>query len=124
MDTTRLQLQTQKLLVACNEARDRFYTMRKENRSPDFYNEVKPYADNMQQLLQQWRQEAYQFIKIVQPKYMHDVQIDNALDAMEKFFIQSFYKETSKKLFLQSIQSVEYTLTTLLRKLGDEGDAK
>lgn len=122
MDITTLIQQTQKLLAACEEASERFYKMREEDRSPDFYNEVKPYADEMRDLLRNWQTETYAFIETRQPKYVHKVQIDNALDAMEQFFVQSFYKETSKKRFLQSITAVQYTLDTLLRKIGDDRD--
>ena len=121
MDITTLTQQTQNLLAACQEASDRFYKMREEDRAPDFYNEVKPYADEMQTVLKLWQTTAHQFIDEMRPKYVHKVQIDNAVDAMEQFFVQSFYKETSKKRFLQSIQAVQYTLDTLLRKIG--GDA-
>ena len=120
MDITTLTIQTQKLLAACDEASERFYKMREEDRSPDFYNEVKPYADEMHETLKLWKAEAYAFIEQKQPKYVHKVQIDNAIDAMEQFFVQSFYKETSKKRFLQSITAVKYTLDTLLRKMGDD----
>ena len=40
---------------------------------------------------------------------------------MEQFVVQSFYKGTSKKRFIQSIQSTQYTLSILKRKI-DEGD--
>ena len=49
-----------------------------------------------------------------QPKYVHIQQIYNVVDAMDQFVVQSFYKETSKKRFIQSVQSVQYTLSTLL----------
>lgn len=120
MDTTFLIQQTKQLLAACEEASERFYKMREQNISPDFYGQVKPYADKMQQFLQMWRQEVLLFIDDQQPKYVHPVQIDHAIDAMEQFFVQSFYKETSKKRFLQSIQAVQYTLQTILRNIGVE----
>ncbi len=37
---------------------------------------------------------------------MHKQQIEMLVDAMDQFVVQSFYKETSKKRFIQSIQSV------------------
>lgn len=110
---------TTKLLLACDEASSRFFEMREQNATPDFYAQVKPYADEMRELLLDWQQLAYQWISDKQPKYMHIQQVDHAVDAMEQFFVQSFYKETSKKRFLQSIDAVKYTLTTLKRYLQE-----
>lgn len=117
-----LQVITANLLDACEQAIERFYTMRERNVEPDFFSEVKPYADHMRTQLQIWRELAYEWIIVNQPKYMHKQQIDYAYDAMEQFFIQSFYKATSKKRFIQSVQSTKYTLTTLKRYV-EEGQS-
>ena len=120
-----LQVMTANLLDACEQAIERFYDMRERNAEPDFFNEVKPYADNMRTQLQIWRELAYEWIIVNQPKYMHKQQIDHAFEAMEQFFVQSFYKATSKKRFIQSVQSTKYTLTTLIRYVEEgQSDAK
>ena len=62
-------------------------------------------------IINEWQQQANAWIRTTKPKYMHTQQIDNAADAMEQFVVQSFYKETSKKRFIQSMQSVQYTLS-------------
>lgn len=53
---------------------------------------------------------------------MHESQIQNVVDAMNQFVVQSFYKETSKKRFIQSVQSVHYTLSFFLRYLEGESE--
>ena len=113
---------TTKLLAACDEAVARFYDMRERDADPDFFNDVKPYADDMRALLVSWQQLAHEWIAAERPKYMHTQQIDYARDAMEQFFVQSFYKATSKKRLIQSIESTKYTLATLKRYI-EEGDA-
>ena len=123
MDTMNLLKQTNELLAACEEASERFYRMREENCAPDFYEEVKPYADKMRAVLIEWQRLAKAYIAYERPKYLHEAQIQNAVDAMEQFFVQSFYKETSKKRFLQSIQAVKYTLDTLKRTV-EGGEAR
>lgn len=120
MDTNKLLEMTTRLVAAGEQAVTRFYTMREEDRAPDFYQEVKPFADDMRVYLSSWQSLANEFIEKKRPKYMHIIQIQNAVDAMEQFFVQSFYKETSKKRFLQSIQSVKYTLETLIRIVEEE----
>jgi len=89
--------------------------MREEDRAPDFFAEVKPHADVIHQLLKEWQQEANIWIKKNQPKYMHTQQIASVVESMEQFVVQSFYKETSKKRFLDAIHSTSYTLTNLDR---------
>ena len=115
----RVLEQTKQLLKECDASIHRFYEMRELDASPDFFNDVKPYADHLQQLLNDWQQGVIHWIKETKPKYMHGQQIENVVDAMNQFVVQSFYKETSKKRFIQSVNSVHYTLSTLLRYLEE-----
>ncbi|WP_342472301.1 YppE family protein [Metasolibacillus sp. FSL H7-0170] len=110
------------LIAQCEDAQNRFFHMREFDLKPDFFTEVKPYADTVHEQLKLWRQLAKEWRASYQPKYMHNQQIDQVVEAMEQFTVQSFYKETSKKRFLQSIHSVHYTLSTILRYL-EEGEA-
>ncbi|RUL55509.1 YppE family protein [Lysinibacillus antri] len=117
----QLIILTKQLLHECDASLDRFYKQRELDASPDFYNEVKPHADEVQTLLMDWKEQSLWWMNEMKPKYIHPVQIDNVVDAMNQFVVQSFYKETSKKRFTQSIQSVHYTLSFFLRHL-EEGD--
>lgn len=108
---------TEQLYAECDLSWNRFMTMREENREADFFQEVKPYADNIQQKLIQWKSLSNDFIQTYKPKYVHMVQVNNASDAIEQFVVQSFYIKTSKKRFYQSIQSVKYTCETYIRAL-------
>lgn len=110
---------TSYLITQCEEAKNRFFHMREFNLQPDFFSEVKLYADHIHEQLQLWQQLATEWRVKHQPKYMHTQQINQVVDAMEQFIVQSFYKETSKKRFLQSIHSVHYTLSTMLRYLKE-----
>jgi len=102
--------QTSKLIDECDRCVSRFWQMREEDRTPDFFQEVKPHADKIHQLLKEWQQEANKWIQENRPKYMHTQQIASTVESMEQFVVQSFYKETSKKRFLDAIHSVSYTL--------------
>ncbi|GLC86994.1 YppE family protein [Lysinibacillus piscis] len=107
--------QTSQLIDECDHCVARFWQMREEERTPDFFAEVKPHADQIHQLLTNWQQEANQWITRNQPKYMHPQQIATVVESMEQFVVQSFYKETSKKRFLDAIHSVSYTLKSFER---------
>jgi len=111
--------QTTKLIEECEQCVARFWQMREEDRTPDFYGEVKPHADEIHMLLTEWQQEANQWIYRHQPKYMHTQQIASVRESMEQFVVQSFYKETSKKRFLDAIHSTSYTLKNFERLLKE-----
>lgn len=120
----QLKQQTEQLIAQCDQAVARFYEMREQDATPDFFGEVKPHADFVRALLIKFRESAAQWIDSERPKYVRMPQIDNVIDAMEQFIVQSFYKETSKKRFLQSVQSVHYTLSTILRYVEEGGYAQ
>lgn len=111
--------QTKQLIDECDASVERFFKMRKMDATPLFFEEVKPYADRTQDMLNKWQLAANDWIRKNQPKYVHEVQIANVVDAMNQFVVQSFYKETSKKRIIQSIQSVHYTLSNFLRFLEE-----
>ncbi len=113
--------QTAQLIDECEQCVSRFWQMREEDRTPDFFQEVKPHADKIHQLLKEWQQEANKWIKQNRPKYMHTQQIASAAESMEQFVVQSFYKETSKKRFLDAIHSTSYTLK-IFERLVREGE--
>lgn len=112
---------TNYLIEQCDEAQTRFFRMRDLNATPDFFSEVKPHADLVHEQLLKWQQLAKEWRSDLKPKYMHNQQIDQVVDAMDQFIVQSFYKETSKKRFIQSVHSVHYTLSTFIRYL-EEGE--
>lgn len=118
----KLKQLTLALLEECDECKPRHAWMREEDREPDFFSEVKPYADRVHAMIADWKSEAERWIEAERPKYVRMPQIDNAADMMTQFVVQSFYKGTGKKRFYQSIQSVQYTLKIVLEAL-EEGKA-
>lgn len=111
--------QTKRLIEKCDTAQARFFDAREQNITYDFFEAVKPYADETREELIAWRQSMEQFIRAHRPKNLYIQQIDHAIDAIEQFIVQSFYQQTSKKRFLQSIQSVKYTLTAAIQKMQE-----
>ncbi|WP_088007607.1 YppE family protein [Indiicoccus explosivorum] len=112
------------LLKECGESRERFFSKREQDAEADFFNEVKPYADEWHLIIQEWKTEADRFIRQNRPKHIHFIQIENAADGMTQFIVQSFYKETGKKRFIQTIQAAEYTLQTLIRAIEETGEER
>lgn len=102
------------LFDECGKCLDRFYEMREKDAVPDFYKDVKPYADYWHEKINEWQRESLLYIQQERPKYAHKPTIDTAAEGMAQVFVQSFYKETSKKRFVQTIQAAQYTLQTLM----------
>lgn len=111
--------ETKRLIDKCDAAQARFFEAREKDITYDFFEAVKPYADETRDELVAWREQMERFIVTHRPKNLYLQQIDHAIDAMEQFVLQSFYQKTSKKRFLQSIQSVKYTLTIALKKMQE-----
>lgn len=105
---------TKLLLTICDECEQRFYRMRETDHEPDFFEEVKPYADSSHQAIAQWAEEMKVWIQKEKPRYVHEVQVDSLKDSMTQFVVQSFYKATGKKRFILSIRAARYTLQTVL----------
>ncbi|MDW0111592.1 YppE family protein [Sporosarcina saromensis] len=116
---------TVRLLAVCEECITRHAAMRELDREPDFFNEVKPYADTNHKLLDDWSDEMRQLIRTEKPKYVHLQQIESLNDAMKQFIVQSFYAKTGKKRFILSINSAMYTLKTVIDALqSEQGDGQ
>ncbi|WP_153732249.1 YppE family protein [Sporosarcina obsidiansis] len=113
---------TNSLLVICDECEQRFYRMRETDHTPDFFEEVKPYADQSHRAIADWATDMKVWIKLRKPRYVHDVQIDSLKDSMTQFVVQSFYKETGKKRFILSINAARYTLQTVVNAMDEKGE--
>lgn len=100
----------------------RHQEMRDTDSTPDFFSTVKPHADYWHEFLIEWREESRIWIQSNRPKYMRIQQIDAAIEAFNQYVVQSFYKDTGKKRFAQSIQSTCYTLSTYVEALEQKGE--
>lgn len=116
-----LKLSTQ-LLKECDDCIVRFETYREDDKDPDFFQDVKPHAYQIDELLQEWESLVRQWIQTKRPKYVHPSQVDSLVDSMKQFIVQSYYKGTSKKRFLKSVHSSKYTLETIIQAIREVGD--
>lgn len=98
--------------------------MREFDIEPDFFKDVKPYADEYHQLLDEWSAEVLSYIRKKNPKYVHPHQVEQMNEAMKQFIVQSFYAKTGKKRFILSINSAMYTLKTVKEALMEEGGSR
>ena len=118
----KLSEQTKLILEESQHCLTRHQEMRDLEKTPDFFAEVKPHADHWHLFLIDWRGHANNWINRERPKYIRIQQIDAAIEAFNQYVVQSFYKETGKKRFAQSIQSTCYTLQTFIHAIEQEGE--
>ncbi|MEI5907234.1 YppE family protein [Bacillus spongiae] len=111
-----LQL-TEELIHYNEELKEIYDSKRASGDKGDFYNEVKPYADKVRDVLNKWEQASLEWIKKAQPKYIHRMQIQQTLDNVELVSVQAFYPETSYNRFQSYHQSIHYNLQTIKNEL-------
>lgn len=105
---------SRKLLENVESAFNRFHHSKEEGVRGDFHTEVKPFADEVKKTADSWRDSAVQWVRQNRPKNLHANQIETAADYLEVISVQAFFPETSKKRFLDQVQSVQYILKSMI----------
>ncbi|MBT2642009.1 YppE family protein [Bacillus sp. ISL-41] len=105
---------SRKLLVNVDTAHRRFQHSKEEGVRGDFHSEVKPFADEVKIAADAWRESAANWVRTNRPKNLHANQIETAADYLEVISVQAFFPETSKKRFLDQVQSVEFILNSMI----------
>ncbi|KAA0550219.1 DUF1798 family protein [Bacillus sp. BGMRC 2118] len=109
-DTIRLQQCNKELMSIYND------TVKKGEPS-DFYLVVKPYADEVFELTDRWKEQVVIWIKKEKPKYLHPNQIDSTIENLTTVALQAFYPDTRPKRFKELIRSNEYIFESIIHKL-------
>jgi hypothetical protein len=90
---------------------------REEDYQVDFYNEVKPFADKVQELIDIWRPLAEGWVRYNKPKYVFPIQIKDTYDNLSIVCVTAFQKDTRKRRFYETIKSIDYVLENILDQL-------
>ncbi|MCO7125764.1 YppE family protein [Sporolactobacillus shoreicorticis] len=86
----------------------------------DFYSEVKPFADEMQRVLDVWRPLADAWVKTTKPRYVFPIQIKDTYDNLAIVCVTAFQKDTRKRRFYETIKSIDYVLSNILDQLDQD----
>ncbi|WHY84410.1 YppE family protein [Neobacillus novalis] len=90
----------------------------------DFHEVIKPFADEVKALTEQWKGIMIKWLAETSPKHIHLKQIDTTTEHIELLSIQCFFSNTSKKRFLDTNRTVEFFLQEILKEVGkDKRDA-
>lgn len=80
----------------------------------DFYHEVKPFADKVKGVKDQWAILAKQFVQEERPKNLYQQQIDAAEEHMEALSVQAFFPQTSRSRFNHMMASTVFILNNII----------
>jgi hypothetical protein len=114
---TNLKHLTSELLDLNGEILRIYKETRESGEEGDFYQEVKPFADNAKERIDLWHKTALQWMKEDRPKNLHPSQIINTAENLEMISIQAFFPKASYKKFISHSQSIHYVLRTTLDQL-------
>lgn len=112
---------SKKLIAHLENALKRYEYAKKEGVRGDFNTEVKPFADEVKETAVVWKEAAVKWVKDNKPKNLHSSQIETAADYLEVISVQAFFPETSRKRFLDQIQSVEFILNSMILAVEKAG---
>jgi hypothetical protein len=114
----KLKSITTELLQLLEYIKVKYETVKENGKEGDFFLEVRPFAERVKQLLDQWHSLAIHYIQLEQPLYLNESQLITTYDHIEKLSIQCFYPKTSRKLFLNSTRSAQFVLESILINLN------
>ncbi|WP_257351804.1 YppE family protein [Pseudalkalibacillus decolorationis] len=88
-----------------------------EEYTVDFYGEVKPFADKVQMLVDEWKPLATEWAMREHPKYVYPIQIKDTSENLTIIAVQAFQTDTKAKRFLAMTKSIEYILESMEKQL-------
>ncbi len=100
-------------------AHDQFvHRSRTSDYQVDFYGEVKPFADRVTQILEEWEPLVMEWLKSDKPNYVFVPQIVDAVENLTIVSVTAFQKDTRRKRFLNTISAIDYCLDTILQQIS------
>ncbi|MCJ7839493.1 YppE family protein [Lederbergia sp. NSJ-179] len=120
MDNNTLIDLTRKLYTYNKEAHETYLRCRESGQKGDFFQEVKPFADQVKICCDEWEPLAVDWSLKVKPKNLHPMQIRNTAENIQMVSIRAFFPESSLKRFISHIQSIDFILQRMLEELDEE----
>ncbi|MBT2690055.1 YppE family protein [Bacillus sp. ISL-47] len=111
---------TEKLVAYVQASDDKFKRVKESGEKGNFYNEVKPFADEVKAINDRWKTEAVVWVKKHKPKNLYPQQVESASEHIEMVSIQAFFPETSKTRFINYVNSAIYVLKQLIVLLTED----
>lgn len=117
--TTTLKDITKKLLQKNERAIEQLQFAKSQNDDyqPDFHNVVKPFADEVKECCDSWKELSISWLQKENPKYIYKSQIDATCDNIAALSVQCFFKNTQSKRAKDMYESIKYVLESILKEL-------
>ncbi|MEC1521453.1 DUF1798 family protein [Neobacillus niacini] len=107
-----------KKLLNYNHLFMKYYQEARENgTSHDFHEVIKPFANEVKKVSQEWATLLKNWLVKNPQKHLHLKQIDTTLDHIDQLSIQAFFPKTSRSRFLNANRTVEFFLLEILKEL-------
>ena len=88
-----------------------------EGYEQDFYNEVKPFAEKVEALADEWRPLVLQWIAEEKPKHLYPIQIHDTYDNIIAASVLVFQKNARRRRLQEMIKSIDYVLEIAEKQL-------
>lgn len=112
-----IHLLTESVIEYIDQIDEFFKEVKQSGEKKDFFEVVKPFADEVKVINDQWKLAAMEWIEETRPKNINMKQIESANEQIEMLSVQAFYPDTSKTRFINYIQSVRFILNSILDEL-------
>lgn len=94
-----------------------FEEARLQTERKDFYQVVKPFADEVKKVMDDWSMYLLKWLKTSNSKHLNINQVTSTCGLIEQLSVQAFYPETSKSRFLNSQRAIEYFLSEVVKEV-------
>lgn len=94
-----------------------FEEARETGTSHDFHEVIKPFANEVKEVAQEWGVLMKSWLVINPHKHLHLKQIDTTLEHIDQLSIQAFFPKTSRSRFLNANRTVEFFLLEIVKEL-------
>jgi hypothetical protein len=108
---------TKKLLTYNHSFSDYFEEAREKGISHDFHEVIKPFANEVRIVAQEWGTLMKSWLVNKPQKHLHLKQINTTLEHIDQLSIQAFFPKTSRSRFLNANRTVEYFLLEVVKEL-------
>ncbi|WP_202406221.1 DUF1798 family protein [Pontibacillus yanchengensis] len=114
--SSKLENQIWTIKQELNQLKDRFLASDKPADKKDraLFEQVKEETSPLFTLIQEWYDEAEQYVKMNPGSKVFPIQLENTKDNFELLVLHSYYIDVPKKRFMELYNSVHYVLDQLL----------
>lgn len=92
--------------------RQYFERTMQEGYETDFFNEVKPFAEEVEAVANKWKPLVLEWIREEKPKYIYPIQVNDTCENLDAAPVLVFQKDARRKRLLEMLKSIDYVLET------------